>query len=97
MLESRLAELRHVEAELETIRQAHYAASDELHVAQGALAEASLRSAGSRAHPLRGRGPPAGQSSGWPNCCRRRTRSGTTVRPRPRPSSETIAEQIAGG
>jgi chromosome segregation protein len=41
-LESRMAELRHVEAELETIRQAHYAASDELHAAQGSLAEASL-------------------------------------------------------
>lgn len=41
-LESRLAELRHVEAELETVRQAHYGASDELHAAQGALAEASL-------------------------------------------------------
>jgi chromosome segregation protein len=41
-LEGRLAELRHVEAELETIRQAHYAASDELHAKQGALAEAAL-------------------------------------------------------
>jgi len=41
-LEARLAELRHVEAELETIRQAHYAASDELHAAQGSLAEAAL-------------------------------------------------------
>ncbi|MCW7541247.1 chromosome segregation protein SMC [Aquabacterium sp. A7-Y] len=41
-LESRLAELRHVEAELETIRQAHYTASDELHAAQSALSEASL-------------------------------------------------------
>ena len=41
-LEARLAELRHVEAELETVRQAHYAASDELHARQGALAEAAL-------------------------------------------------------
>jgi chromosome segregation protein len=41
-LEARLAELRHVEAELETIRQAHYAASDALHQKQGELAEASL-------------------------------------------------------
>jgi chromosome segregation protein len=41
-LEARMAELRHGEAELETIRQAHYAASDELHTAQGSLAEASL-------------------------------------------------------
>ncbi|HSW04776.1 chromosome segregation protein SMC [Aquabacterium sp.] len=41
-LEARLAELRHVEAELETVRQAHYAASDHLHTAQGSLAEASL-------------------------------------------------------
>ncbi|ARN20223.1 chromosome segregation protein SMC [Piscinibacter gummiphilus] len=41
-LEARTAELRHGEAELETVRQAHYAASDELHAAQGALAEAAL-------------------------------------------------------
>ncbi|TBO28758.1 chromosome segregation protein SMC [Aquabacterium lacunae] len=41
-LEARMAELRQVEAELEHVRQAHYAASDELHAAQGALAEASL-------------------------------------------------------
>ena len=41
-LEARTAELRHGEAELETIRQAHYAASDELHVFQGSLAEAAL-------------------------------------------------------
>ena len=41
-LEARTAELRHGEAELETIRQAHYAASDDLHTAQGALAEAAL-------------------------------------------------------
>ena len=41
-LEARTAELRHGEAELETIRQAHYAASDELHTHQGTLAEAAL-------------------------------------------------------
>ncbi|WP_290873577.1 chromosome segregation protein SMC [Aquabacterium sp.] len=41
-LEARMAELRHVEAELEQVRQDHYAASDELHTAQGALAEANL-------------------------------------------------------
>ncbi len=41
-LEGRLAELRHVEAELEALRQAHYAANDEMHAAQGLLAEASL-------------------------------------------------------
>ncbi len=40
--EERMAELRHGEAELETIRQAHYAASDELHTAQGSMAEAAL-------------------------------------------------------
>ncbi|MDP9045047.1 MAG: chromosome segregation protein SMC [Pseudomonadota bacterium] len=40
--EARMAELRQGEAELETIRQAHYAASDELHAHQGALAEAAL-------------------------------------------------------
>ena len=41
-LDARLAELRHVEAGLETVRQAHYAAADGLHTAQGALAEAAL-------------------------------------------------------
>ena len=41
-LEARTAELRHGEAEIETIRQAHYAASDELHTHQGSLAEAAL-------------------------------------------------------
>jgi chromosome segregation protein len=41
-LQARLAELRQVESELETVRQAHYGAGDTLHTAQGALAEASL-------------------------------------------------------
>ena len=41
-LESRVAELRHIEAELETVRQSHYGASDALHTAQGSLAEAAL-------------------------------------------------------
>nr|WP_295129722.1 chromosome segregation protein SMC [uncultured Roseateles sp.] len=41
-LESRMAELRHVEAELEEVRQAHYAAGDELHASQGRFAEAQL-------------------------------------------------------
>jgi chromosome segregation protein len=41
-LEAQLAGLRHVEAELETIRQAHYAANDALHGKQGKLAEAAL-------------------------------------------------------
>ena len=40
-LESRLADLRHVEADLETIRQAHYAAGDQVNQAQGRLYEAS--------------------------------------------------------
>ena len=40
-LESRLADLRHVEADLETIRQAHYAAGDHVNQAQGRLYEAS--------------------------------------------------------
>ena len=40
-LESRLADLRHIEADLETIRQAHYAAGDQVNQSQGALYEAS--------------------------------------------------------
>ena len=42
VLEARMADLRQVEAELEHVRQGHYQASDELHTAQGVLAEASL-------------------------------------------------------
>ncbi|MFM2060182.1 MAG: hypothetical protein RLY71_4567, partial [Pseudomonadota bacterium] len=41
-LEARIAELRHVEAELEEVRQAHYAAGDALHAAQGELSQAAL-------------------------------------------------------
>ncbi len=40
-LESRVADLRRVESDLETIRQAHYAAGDQVNQAQGALYEAS--------------------------------------------------------
>jgi chromosome segregation protein len=40
-LESRTADLRRVEAELETIRQAHYAAGDQVNQAQGKLYEAT--------------------------------------------------------
>ncbi len=40
-LESRIADLRHIEADLETIRQAHYAAGDHVNQAQGKLYEAS--------------------------------------------------------
>lgn len=41
-LEARLAELRRTEAELEAVRQDHFAANDALHARQGALAEAQL-------------------------------------------------------
>ena len=40
-LEARMADLRHVEAELEAVRQAHYAAGDQVNQAQGLLYEAS--------------------------------------------------------
>jgi len=40
-LEAQTAQLRHVEAELETMRAAHYAASDNMHAAQGGLYEAN--------------------------------------------------------
>ena len=36
-----MADLRHIEAELETVRQAHYAAGDQVNQAQGRLYEAS--------------------------------------------------------
>ncbi len=40
-LEARMADLRHIEAELEAVRQAHYAAGDQVNQAQGQLYEAS--------------------------------------------------------
>jgi len=40
-LESRVADLRHIESELETIRQAHYTAGDQVNQSQGLLYEAS--------------------------------------------------------
>ena len=40
-LESRVADLRSIEADLETVRQAHYAAGDHVNQAQGLLYEAS--------------------------------------------------------
>jgi chromosome segregation protein len=40
-LEARVADLRRIESELETIRQAHYAAGDHVNQAQGLLYEAS--------------------------------------------------------
>ena len=40
-LEARMAELRHIESELETVRQAHYAAGDQVNQAQGKLYEAT--------------------------------------------------------
>ena len=40
-LEAQTAQLRHIEAELETQRVAHYASSDAMHAAQGALYEAN--------------------------------------------------------
>jgi chromosome segregation protein len=41
-LDEKIAQLRHVESELDTVRQAHYQAGDALHGAQGLLAEAAL-------------------------------------------------------
>jgi chromosome segregation protein len=41
-LDARMAELRRGEAELETLRQAHFQAGDLLHLAQGQLSEAAL-------------------------------------------------------
>ncbi len=40
-LEARMADLRHVESDLETVRQAHYTAGDQVNQAQGLLYEAS--------------------------------------------------------
>ena len=40
-LESRMADLRHIEANLESVRQAHYAAGDQVNQVQGLLYEAS--------------------------------------------------------
>jgi len=40
-LEARMADLRHIEADLELVRQAHYAAADDVNQRQGLLYEAS--------------------------------------------------------
>ncbi|MGN1055379.1 MAG: chromosome segregation protein SMC [Comamonas sp.] len=40
-LEARMAEIRHIEADLESVRQAHYAAGDKVNQAQGRLYEAT--------------------------------------------------------
>jgi chromosome segregation protein len=40
-LESRMAEIRHIEADLEAVRQAHYEAGDQVNQAQGRLYEAT--------------------------------------------------------
>jgi chromosome segregation protein len=40
-LESRIADLRHIEADLESIKQSHYTAGDQLNQSQGALYEAT--------------------------------------------------------
>ena len=40
-LEARMADLRHIEADLEAVRQAHYSAGDQVNQAQGLLYEAS--------------------------------------------------------
>ncbi len=40
-LEARVADLRHIESDLETVRQAHYAAGDHVNQVQGLLYEAS--------------------------------------------------------
>jgi chromosome segregation protein len=42
------ADLRHIEADLETIRQAHYATGDQVNQSQGALYEASAGSGPTR-------------------------------------------------
>ncbi len=41
-IDARMTELTQVQAELEQVRQAHYAAGDELHASQGHLADAAL-------------------------------------------------------
>lgn len=40
-LETKVADLRHIESEIETLRQSHYAAGDEVNQAQGQLYESS--------------------------------------------------------
>ncbi|HEY3635903.1 MAG TPA: AAA family ATPase, partial [Caldimonas sp.] len=74
-LESKSADLRHAEAELEQIRQAHYDANDALHAAQGALAQAALEVsrleeriryvAAGRERLVRQRADLEAQSAGW--------------------------------
>ena len=74
-LDSRTADLRHVEAGLEAIRQQHYESNDALHAAQGALGQAALEVsrleeriryvAEGRARIVKQRADLEAQSAGW--------------------------------
>ncbi len=74
-LESRSADLRRAETELEAIRQTHYAANDALHAAQGLLGQAALEVsrleeriryvASGRERLARQRGELEAQSASW--------------------------------
>jgi chromosome segregation protein len=74
-LESKTADLRHAEAELDRIRQSHYDANDALHAAQGALGQAALEVsrleeriryvAAGRERLVRQRADLEAQSAGW--------------------------------
>ena len=87
----RMADLRHIEAELETVRQAHYAAGDQVNQAQGQLYEASAEVGRLEARdPLRGRRPAARRAAPGPAEASR-SRSGPRARKTPRPRSRRLA------
>ena len=66
-LESRVAELRPVEAELETMRQAHYAAGDELHQRRARCPKPRSKWAGSRSASATWSKAASASSSGLPS------------------------------
>ena len=93
-LEAQTAELRHVEAELETCARRTTRASDALHAAQGALAEAALevsRLEERIRYVVEGR---AARSSSSSPSCRRRARSGERRERRREAELARIAGQI---
>ena len=96
-LESRLAELRAVEAELESVRQAHYAANDELHATPGCPGRGGAGGEPARGtHPLCRRRPPArrgpaGRADGAERAVGRAPGGGR------RANSKAIAAQIVAG
>ena len=86
-MEARLAEVRHIESEIETVRQAHYGAPRRAARGAGCAApRRRWRSAGSRSASAMSSTGASGSSSAWASCARR-ARCGPSGARRPAPSA----------